>query len=462
MNDLIIFGTSSDAGKSTFALALSYLLKKAGYSVAPFKAQNVSNNSIVCDDGGEIAIAQGFIAKMLHIPISNRFNPVLIKSGSKQKAHLILRGESVGEEYIWGYYKNIDKLKPIVKEAYESLKKDFDIVVAEGAGSPVELNLMQKDLSNIFVATTFEPKIILVADIERGGVFASIYGVYHLLPKELQKRVVGVVINKFRGDLEFFKEGVAIIQKQFGLKVLGVIPYKPLNLAFEDSASLQNYTQNKPDAKIKVAIIKLPHISNFNDFEPLILDEEIVVEFVTTPNEAKRCDLLIVPGSKRVVSDLLWLQKQGFSKVLESKRQTIVAICGGYEMMHERIYDPDNIESEFHEIEGFGRFKGDVVFQKEKITKKGWYNLFGVMVEGFEIHHGVAKKRAKRKKRLYGTFVHGLFESDVLREQLFRSINPSYQGYNYKKRVAQRVEEFCMHVQEHIDFQAIKDAVDGV
>ncbi|WP_434580753.1 cobyric acid synthase [Sulfurimonas sp. NW15] len=461
MHSLSIFGTSSDAGKSTLAFALTYLLHHRGLHVAPFKAQNVSNNSLVTDIGnGEIAIPQAFAAESIGLKTTPLFNPILLKSGGASRAHMIINGKSVGDTDVWSYYKDINRLKPIVKKAFASLQKEYDCIIAEGAGSPVELNLMSKDLSNIYVAQEFQTKIVLVADIQRGGVFASIYGVYNLLPKKLRKNVIGVIVNKFQGDISLFDEGVQIIEKDFGIKVLGVVPFKPFNLGFEDSASLMGYTQNTSRSIIKVGVVKLPHISNFTDFEPLVADAEIELNFIESVNEAKHYDLLIIPGSKLVVDDLLWLKKRGFETVLDDKQRHVIAICGGYEMLFEQILDPEHIESEKEVTQGFGRFKGDVVFQKEKIVQKGCYNLQGIMVEGYEIHNAVAKKRAKKKKNLYGTFVHGLFESDAFRYKVFHRLNKKYKGYNFKAFKKETIADFAEHIALHVNIDAIHKALD--
>jgi len=456
VRSLSIFGTSSDAGKSTLAFAITYLLHKRGIKVAPFKAQNVSNNSVVTDiDTGEIAIPQAFAAEAIGLKTTPLFNPILLKSGGASKAHMIINGKSIGDTNVWEYYRNMKKLKPIVKEAFTKLQAEYECIVAEGAGSPVELNLMDKDLSNIYVAKKFDTKIILVADIQRGGVFASVYGVYKLLPNKLRKNVIGVVINKFQGDMRLFDEGVSIIEQRFGIPVLGVVPFRPFNLGFEDSASLMGYSQDLSRASIKVGVIKLPHISNFTDFEPLVVDDEIELSFITTPTEALSCDMLILPGSKRVVDDLAWLRERGFEEVLCDKKRLIVAICGGYEMLFERLLDTAAVESNVVETEGLGRFKGDVVFQKEKIVQKGCYKLFGIMCNGYEIHNGTTKKRSKKKKNLYGTFVHGIFENDALREHFFKKINPAYKGYNFKEYKKSAIADFARHIERHLDMEKI-------
>jgi len=456
VKSLSIFGTSSDAGKSTLAFAITYLLHKRGIKVAPFKAQNVSNNSVVTDkESGEIAIPQAFAAEAIGLKTQTDFNPILLKSGGASRAHMIIDGKSIGDTDVWEYYRNMKKLKPIVKRAFKNLQKEFECIVAEGAGSPVELNLMDKDLSNIYVAKEFKSKIVLVADIQRGGVFASIYGVYHLLPKELRKNVIGVIVNKFQGDMSLFDEGVKIIEDEFNIPVLGVVPYKPFNLGFEDSASLMNYAQDTKDAHIKVAVIKLPHISNFTDFEPLVVDSEIELNFISNAGEISSYDLVILPGSKRVVDDLLWLKERGFEKQLRSKKTNLLAICGGYEMMFEVILDPLHVESKHKKIEGFGRLKGEVVFQREKIVQKGCYRLFGVMANGYEIHNGVAKKRAKKAKNFYGTFVHGFLENDNIRKKIFTNISLQYRGYNFKEYKSSAIDEFASHIERNIDMKRL-------
>ncbi|MCW8838442.1 MAG: cobyric acid synthase [Thiovulaceae bacterium] len=455
MNHLSIFGTSSDAGKSTLSFAITYLLHKRGILVAPFKAQNVSNNSQVTDAGGEVAIPQYFAAEAIGIKTTPDINPILLKSGSKNSAHLIINGKSVGEKDVLSYYKDINTLKPVAKKAFENLSKKYECIVAEGAGSPVELNLMDKDLSNIYIAEQFNTKIILVADIERGGVFASIYGVYNLLPEKLRKNVIGVIVNKFRGDSSLFDEGINIIEKDFGLKVLGVVPYKAFNLGFEDSQSIMGYVQDTKKAKLKVGVIKLAHISNFTDFEPLVADAEIELSFIQNVSELESCDAIILPGSKRVVDDLIYLRKKGFAKFIKKTKKTVIGICGGYEMMLEYIFDYEAVETNKVMTKGLGIFKGTVEFKKEKVVKKAKYDIFDLKVKGYEIHNGVCKKLYKQKKNSYGTFVHGLFDNDKLRYKIFNKINPNYKGYNFKKYKKNTIKDFTSHIDKHVDINYI-------
>ncbi|WP_373071729.1 cobyric acid synthase [Sulfurimonas sp.] len=455
MNNLSIFGTSSDAGKSTLSFAITYLLHKRGIKVAPFKAQNVSNNSQVTDAGGEVAIPQYFAAEAIGMKTTPDINPILLKSGSKNSTHLIINGKSVGDKDVLSYYRDIGTLKPVAKKAFKTLSKKYECIVAEGAGSPVELNLMEKDLSNIYIAKKFNTKIILVADIERGGVFASIYGVYKLLPKQLRKNVIGVIVNKFRGDSSLFDEGIKIIEKDFGIKVLGVVPYKTFNLGFEDSQSIMGYVQDTKKAKIKVGVVKLPHISNFTDYEPLVADEELELSFIQNVSELSSCDVVVLPGSKRVVDDLEWLNTNCFSKQLTNTNKTVIGICGGYEMMFENIIDAEAIETDNKSTKALGIFKGKVEFKKEKIVKKGKYEIFGSKVKGYEIHNGVSKDLHMQKNNYYGTFIHGLFDNDKIRYKIFNQVDPNYKGYNFKKYKKQTIEDFTSHIDTHIDMEYI-------
>ena len=415
MHNISIFGTSSDAGKSTLTFVIGKIIQDAGYTVAPFKAQNVSNNAQVCDDGSEIGIAQHFQAEVLAVPTSYHLNPILLKSGQKSSASLIVNGKAVASKDVREYYRDLDTLKPAVDVAFNYLNERYDCVVCEGAGSPVELNLMDKDLSNIYVATKFKTKIILVADIEKGGVFASIWGVYNLLPKELQKNVIGVIVNKFRGDLSLFYKGIEIIKNEFKIPVLGVLPYTPFNLGFEDSQSLLNYQQNANANAKKVAIIAYPTMSNYNDFEALISKPNIHVDFISSNVPLESYEEIILPGSKLVIKDLEWLKQTGLFEQLLKRKKDIFGICGGYQMMFQNIHDPYAVETqEPSSVKALGFIDDDIVFQKEKIVKRGRYKIFEQEVEGFEIHNGTSKKYPLYYERngIKGTFVHGLFNDE--------------------------------------------------
>lgn len=462
MKNISIFGTSSDAGKSTITFVIAKIFQDLGYSVAPFKAQNVSNNSHVCDDGSEIAIAQYFQSEVLGVETSYHLNPVLLKSGRGNSASLIVEGQVVTNKDVREYYRDLDLLKPAVKRCYEYLDDKYDIVVNEGAGSPVELNLMDKDLSNIFIADEYNTKIILVADIEKGGVFASIYGVYHLLPEKLRNNVVGVIVNKFRGDLTLFDEGIRIIEEEFKIPVLGVLPYIPFNLGFEDSASLKNFVQKPKKKKLDIAVISYPFMSNYNDIEPLIADDEVFVEFVDYNISLEKFDLVILPGSKLVIKDLKWLKDMGLFDKIKNYDGYICTICGGYEMMFETLNDKYALEnSEPLVEEGFGKIPSNIVFEKKKVLKKQSYDLFDCKIDGFEIHHGVCDKYplSYESNKFKGTFVHGIFDNDEFRTSYFKAINKDYIGYSFKEYKKNTVDTFIDEMRSRLDVKRIEQSV---
>ncbi|WP_428022992.1 cobyric acid synthase [Arcobacter sp.] len=462
MNNISIFGTSSDAGKSTITFVIAKILQDLGVNVAPFKAQNVSNNAYVCDDGSEIAVAQYFQAQVLRVPTSYHLNPVLLKSGRGSSASVIVEGQVLASKDVLTYYKDLDLLKPAVDRCFSYLDEKYDCLVCEGAGSPVELNLMDKDLSNIYIATKYNTKIILVADIEKGGVFASIYGVNNLLPKELQKNVIGVIVNKFRGDLSLFDEGIKIIENDFKISVLGVLPYVPFNLGFEDSQSLKNYAQNSKDSIIRVGVISYPYMSNYNDFEPLIADSNINLEFIENNISLDKFDMIILPGSKLVIKDLLWLKSNGLFEKIKEYQKTILGLCGGYEMMFNTLDDKYALENSIAcKEEGFAFIDDEIVFEKDKVLKKATYDIFDCEIEGFEIHHGVSKKYpiSYERDNIKGTFIHAIFDNDNIRTKLFKAINNEYKEFDFKVYKKDKIDSFISTMKEKLDVNKIWDSI---
>lgn len=462
MKNISIFGTSSDAGKSTLTFVIGKLLQEQGISVAPFKAQNVSNNAYVCDDGSEIGVAQYFQAQVLGVPTSYHLNPVLLKSGKNSMASLIVEGKVVKNIDVRAYYKNLDNLKPSVNKCYEYLNAKYDCIICEGAGSPVELNLMDKDLSNIYIAREFDTKVILVADIQRGGVFASIYGVYNLLPPEIRKNIVGVIVNKFCGDISLFEEGVRIIEEDFKIPVLGVLPYIPFNLGFEDSASLLNYTQDTKNSIIRVGVIAYPTMSNFNDFEPLVCDDQINLEFIQSNVSLDKYDLLILPGSKLVIKDLLWLKQIGLFENIKNYKGHILGICGGYEMLFNSLIDKYGIENdEALTEEGFAFINDEIIFEKEKILQKDKYEVFSCQIEGFEIHHGISLQypMSYESKKIKGTFLHAIFDNNNLRDKIFKEINSSYESFDFNEFKEKTINSFIQNFKARLDIKTIIKAI---
>jgi len=390
MKPLAVFGTSSDAGKTTLVMALCRLFADQDLKVAPFKAQNVSNNSAVTQEGREISRAQYLQAEAARVEPSYLFNPVLLKSHGNGSVQVIVNGLVHKMLPIAAYYDEIDQLKQHVQQAFSRLQQDYDLVIAEGAGSPVELNLLSKDLSNTFVANTFNTKNILVADIERGGVFASIYGTLALMDPVMRSNMIGVVINKFRGDRVFFDDGEKIIRERFGVPVLGVLPFQPLNIDMEDSQSLRNYQQRLEDVKIRIAVIAYPGLSNYNDLDVLMADPELYVELIHAYRPLNSFDMVLLPGSKTVIRDLQWLKKQGLFKELQQFNKPVFGLCGGFQMLCQSLHDPDMLEHDTAGVETGLSFIDDiVVYQSPKILQQGYYQLFSyTAIKGYEIHCG--------------------------------------------------------------------------
>ncbi|MCX7100603.1 MAG: cobyric acid synthase [Methylobacter sp.] len=463
MNPLAIFGTSSDAGKTTLVMALCRIFADQGFKVAPFKAQNVSNNSAVTKEGREISRAQCLQSEAARVEPSYLFNPVLLKSHGNGSVQVIVNGLVYQNQSIAAYYAEIDNLKQQVKQAFSLLKQDYELIIAEGAGSPVELNLLNKDLSNTFVANSFNTKNILVADIERGGVFASIYGTLELMDPVMRSNLIGVVINKFRGDRRFFDEGEKIITERFGVPVLGVLPFKPLNIDMEDSQSLRNYQQRLDQVKIRVAVIAYPGLSNYNDLDVLMGDPELYVELIYGYRPMESFDLVLLPGSKTVIRDLQWLKSQGlFNEILQFKK-SVFGICGGYQMLCQSLHDPEAIEHGQPIIEaGFCFIDDTVLYQSPKILSRGQYQLFSCAdIQGYEIHCGRMDKYPLyyQSAQFSGTHVHGVFDNDVFRTDYFKTIKPAYQGYVYGHYREAEIQGFADMVEANLDIAAILQAL---
>jgi adenosylcobyric acid synthase len=423
----------------------------------------VSNNSAVSDDGHEISRAQFFQAEAAKIPSSYHLNPILLKSHGQGSVQMILNGQIYKSQNIDGYYQELDTFKIYVKAAFEQLVKHYNFVIVEGAGSPVELNLLSKDLSNIFIAQTFNTKTLLVADIERGGVFASVYGTIALLEPQLRRNLIGVIINKFHGDKRFFAEGCQIIEQRFQIPVLGVMPFQPLNINMEDSYSFTNYQQRLGEEKLSVAVIAYPNLSNYDDLDPLMADEEIRVEIIQTYQSLSSFDVVLLMGSKSTILDLQWLKAKGlFAEILRFQGY-LFGICGGYQMLFSRLDDPHAYEYQTPIQEtGLGLIADTVTFHAEKILKRGQYQAFGQTVSGYEIHLARAQKYPLFYEggRIAGTHLHGIFDNDSFRTGWFRKICPHYRGYSYQTYRKAQLQNFVEMVKTHVDYETILAALE--
>ncbi len=417
----MIAGTSSSAGKSAIAAALCRLLAKRGYDVAPFKAQNMSLNSYVTRDGKEIAIAQAFQAFAAGVEPDERMNPVLLKPKGNFTSQLVLMGEAVGDVTIEEYWRMLDKVKRIVVEAYESLASEFDFVVIEGAGGIAEINLYERDIANIFVARLAKPRIAIVGDIDRGGVFASLYGSYMLLPEDVRRLVCGFIINRLRGRENILKPGIEELERLCGVRVLGVLPYLDAALPSEDSLNVEEWNGSG-----EIGIVRLPKMSNYTDFEPL----RSVCEFVELSDDPRDYELLIVPGSKDTIADLLELKRHHFDEKLRSAagKIPIIGICGGYQMLGRELID-HGAEHGRLRVKGLGLLNAVTEFRSyrkrtvqvvKRVTGSGVIldYIRGEEVWGYEIHKGVTRAAnpifeddgcVSDDGMTWGTYLHGLF-----------------------------------------------------
>ena len=451
----MVLGSGSNVGKSSVVLIVSKLLQEVGYKVAPFKAQNVSNNSIVTDDNKEIAIAQHFQATALGLKTTPAFNPILLKIESSKSNQLIVNGSIDTKLTPKTYYQQINRLKPIVKDAFMHLSSKYDIIVAEGAGSCVELNLLDKDLSNQFIAKEFNTKNILVVDISNGGVFAQIYGTLNLLDKQIKDNIIGVIINKFQGDISLFEDGIKIIQEQFNIPVLGVLPYIPFNLGFEDMASLKDYKVLKTNPIIKVGVISYPKISNFNDIEPLINDQNLDIEFINGYRNLDSFDMIILPGSKNINIDLKWIKANNLSSEIKKFKGIIIAICGGFEILCNKIKG-NNIEFDGL-IDGLNLIDDNVYFKQTKNLQKGIFDIFNMQCSGFLLHQGYTKKYPLyyHQNNIYATFLHQLFDNDNFRNYIFTKINKNYKPYNFKQFKNHTINNFISQIKPYMNFDLL-------
>jgi len=396
---IAILGTGSDVGKSLIAVGLCRLLYRAGIKVAPFKAQNMSLNSFVTPDGGEIGRAQVLQAQACGLAPNVHMNPILLKPEADCKSQVIVQGKVWEKQEAQEYFKNKAVLWDLVKASYEELAKRYEVIVIEGAGSAAEMNLRDRDIVNWPVVEMADAAVILVADIDRGGGFAQVIGTMDLLAQEERQRVIGVIINKFRGDLTLFEDGVKIIEERTGVPVLGVLPYlRGLELDQEDSVDIERFRMTPFGAEtVNVAVVLLPHMSNFTDFNQLAAESDVALRYVASPKELHGADVMSLPGSKTTIADLDYLRKTGFDEALGSHAHRggeIVGICGGFQMLGTNINDPCHVETG-----GMSKGLGLLGVETELVVSKKTIQVRAralggtwdddCLVEGYEIHMGV-------------------------------------------------------------------------
>ena len=435
---IMVQGTMSNVGKSIIAAALCRIFVQDGYRVAPFKSQNMALNSCVTPDGREMSRAQVLQAAAAKVDPDVRMNPILLKPTGDMGSQVVVNGESIGNYPAREYFKMKRSLVPRIMESYESLASEYDIIVIEGAGSPAEINLRQDDIVNMGLAAMVDAPVILVGDIDPGGVFAQLYGTMELLSNEERDRVVGTIINKFRGDIELLRPGLSQIEELTGVPVLGVVPFMKLTLEDEDSLSAE-LCRNDQDRDIDVAVIRLPHIANYTDITPLSSHPAMGVRYVEDPDRLGEPDMIILPGTKSTIADMEWLRKTGLSEgVIKAceNGSVVLGICGGYQLLGESIFDPHGAEAEAGtRALGLGLLPVETVFSEDKIlcsNKAVCSGAFdGVAIRGYQTHNGRTEKKdgafashfceledgsceGTVLKNVYGTYLHGLFENGRL------------------------------------------------
>ncbi|MDR2829611.1 MAG: cobyric acid synthase [Methanobrevibacter sp.] len=460
---IMIQGTGSSVGKSILVTALCRIFKQDGYSVCPYKSQNMSLNSYITLDGKEMGRAQVLQAYAAGLEPEVYMNPILLKPTSDKNCQVIVNGEIYGNSTAVKYHDLKVEFKEMLKTQFEDLEKKFDIIVMEGAGSPAEINLRDKDIVNMGIAELVDAPVLLVGDIDKGGVFASLYGTLMLISDDERKRVKGLIINKFRGDVDILRPGIVSIEEITDKKCIGVVPCFNLLLEEEDRI----FKLNKDITNIiDVAVLLLPHISNSTDFDVFKLEEDVSLRFITSVYEFRNPDLLIIPGSKNTIEDLDYLRKSGlFDKIKEySKTGQIIGICGGYQMLGKTITDQDSVESKTSKTTGLSLLDIETALESEKATKRVEARLISdnnISVYGYEIHNGISiygesaiplfsiSKKFKKNSFLsieekypdgsinidgsvLGTYIHGVFDKPDLREFILNKIREK-KGVSKKK-----------------------------
>ena len=488
MNKIMVLGTASGVGKSTVATALCRYYRNKGFKVAPFKALNISLNSYVTEDGLEMGRAQVVQAEACELKPMAYMNPVLLKPSGNNKTQVIVNGKvhSMVNSY---KYKELNKeLKKVVKETFDKFSKDYEVMILEGSGSCAEINLRETDIANMSMAKSADADVILVADIDRGGVFASVVGTLMLLEENERKRVKGVIINKFRGNVDYFKDAMTQLEEIINIPVLGVLTYFKLDI--EDEDSVTERIKNNKIEDLDIAIIRLPHMSNFTDFNSLEILDGVSVRYVENISDISEPDLVIIPGTKNTINDLRVIKKNGlFNKIIELKNKgtMILGICGGYQMLGDNIMDTQGVEGEITTEEGFGFLSIDTIFNNEKITQqtKGYIKnscdvlskCVGINVYGYEIHNGITKVKDKGqvfienehghiqgsfKDNVLGTYLHGIFDEGDFLNTFINSLRIN-KGINildkelidYKQYKLNQYDELAKLFEENINLNRI-------
>ncbi|RJQ39043.1 MAG: cobyric acid synthase [Nitrospiraceae bacterium] len=509
---LMIQGTGSGAGKSLLVAALCRIFKDSGVNAAPFKAQNMALNSYITLEGGEIGRAQALQAEAARIEPTVDMNPILLKASGESGSQVIIHGKVHSTMKAKKYYAFKKTAWSAVKESFDRLSKKHELIIMEGAGSPAEINLMDVDIVNMSVAKHAKAPVILVGDIDKGGVFASLYGTVKLLGKD-SRHIRGFIVNKFRGDMEILRPGLEMISEKTGIPVIGVLPYiKDIGLPEEDGLSLSGVkglrSQGVKGKKIKIVVVKLQYISNFTDFDPFAYEPDVELVYSSNPADIENADIVVIPGSKNTVKDLMFLKECHLDASIKrayKKGIQIIGMCGGYQMLGKKIYDPFFVESRCKEIDGIGLLNIKTTFDKEKITCRVEAELIQPMqdtgytiqdkikhescimnhaslhLKGYEIHMGTSTGdiglfRLKRlsdspildgsqNSNCWGTYLHGIFENDSFRREIInharkkKNLSCIESEINYTAIKDRAIDNLANVVKKNIDMDFIRRAI---
>ncbi|MFK2515174.1 cobyric acid synthase [Bacteroides fragilis] len=483
LHPLMLAGTGSDVGKSIIAAAFCRIFLQDGYHPAPFKAQNMALNSYATPEGLEIGRAQAVQAEAAGVPCHTDMNPLLLKPSSDHTSQVVLNGRPIGNRNAYEYFRREgrEELRKEVHAAFDRLAARYNPVVMEGAGSISEINLRDSDLVNLPMAMHAGADVILVADIDRGGVFASVYGSVMLLRPEERKHIKGILINKFRGDIRLFESGVKMLEELCGVPVVGVVPYyKDIYIEEEDSVMLQTKNIRAGQGKVNVAVVLLRHLSNFTDFNVLERDPRVHLFYTNNTDELMKADIILLPGSKSTLSDLYELRRNGVAQaIVRAHREgaTVMGICGGYQLMGREVCDPDHVEGEIERLPGLGLLPVSTRMQGEKVTRQVRFRFLedSAVCEGYEIHMGTTMPLADVPvsplnhladgredgyfvdRTCMGTYVHGILDNPSVIDYLLEPFADKLKetAFDYKAFKEEQYDKLAAHVRKHVDLPLI-------
>lgn len=476
LHPLMLAGTGSDVGKSVLATALCRIFLQEGYQPAPFKAQNMALNSFATPDGLEIGRAQAVQAEAAGLPCSTDMNPLLLKPNSEHTTQVVLNGKPIGNRSAYAYFRKEgrEELRSAVNAAFDRLSSHYNPIVMEGAGSISEINLRDSDLVNMPMARHAGADVILVADIDRGGVFASCYGSVMLQTPDDRKRIKGIIINKFRGDIRLFDEGKRMIEELCGVPVLGIVPmFRDIVIEEEDSVELERKIHSLSLGKVNIAVVLLRHISNFTDFNVMERDSRVNLFYTNNISDIEKADIIILPGTKATLDDLYELRRNGVAQAIiraHKEGKTVIGICGGFQMLGQTVADPDGVEGSVPQLPGLGLLDTTTVMKHDKVTRQVSFRFNGAECKGYEIHQGNTvyseqsdKAGGKTEKvvmaeHCIGTYIHGFLDNGAVIDFI---LEPYSKGKHNVK--TESVEEFknrqydllASHVRKYVDIDRL-------